>query len=95
LTVGDEGIRFVTEALLPLDAAAVSDACRRWSASPVAGGTLSRGQAHQVWTLRGRLPEAARVRYDGLPLPVQAQIAELYHEVWVGGSAAGRDDLRA
>ena len=90
-----EGIRFVAESLLPQEADAIADACRRWSASPVGGDTLSRDQAHQVWALRVRLPEEARSRYDQLPLPVQAQLAELYDQVWSGESPQMREELRA
>jgi hypothetical protein len=90
-----EGIRFVVESLLPREADAVADACRRWSASPVGGDALSRDQAHQVWALRVQLPEEARNRYDQMPLPVQAQLAELYDQVWSGASPQMRDDRRA
>jgi hypothetical protein len=88
----DEGIRFIVEALLPLDAAALAETCRRWSATPVAGDALDRLQARQVWALRTRLPDEARPRFDALPLPVQAQVAELAAEVW---TPAGEGQRRA
>ena len=87
-----EGVRFVAEHILVGDAGEVADACRRWSATPIAADELTRQQALQVWTLRVSLPEAARSRLDALPLAAQAQIAELYDQIW---SSSPRHDRRA
>jgi hypothetical protein len=83
----DEGVRYVVERLLPLDDAEIADACRRWSAGPMDGDVMSRTQARQVWSLRLALPEGSRSRLDALPLGVQAQLAEIYTEVWSGGAS--------
>lgn len=80
--INGEGIRFVTTVLLPLDDEALADACTRWSASPLTGGVLDRGQARQVWAMRSALPAESRSRFDRAPLAVRAQLAELYFEVW-------------
>jgi hypothetical protein len=77
-----EGVRYVVERLFPLEDAEIVEACRRWSATPMDGDAVSRTQARQVWALRLALPEEARSRFDALPLRVQAQLAELYTEVW-------------
>lgn len=77
----NEGIHFV-ESLLPLADVEIAETCRRWSAAPVASDTLNRGQAKQVWALRLGVPATARPRFDALPLGVQAQLAEIYAEVW-------------
>ena len=86
----DEGIRFVVERLLPLDDVEITEACRQWSATPIAGDTLDRDQARQVWALRLALPEAVRPRFDALPVVAQVQLAELYAEVWSAGTADAR-----
>src|SRR5215207_9371502 len=69
----DEGIRFVVERLLTLADDEIGEACRRWSATPMNGDAMSRLQARQVWALRLAMPEAARSRFDALPIAVQAQ----------------------
>ena len=78
----DEGLRFITEQMLPLDDSDVADACRRWSATPIEDDALTREQARQTWELRVQLAEPAKDRFDRLPLVVQAQLAELYRNVW-------------
>ena len=48
---GDEGVRFVVERLLPLDDVEITEACRRWSATPIDSDAMTRVQARQVWAL--------------------------------------------
>jgi hypothetical protein len=91
----NEGIRFVLERLLSLDDGEIAEACRRWSATPIAGDALNRLQARQVWALRLTMPERARPRFDALPMDVQAQLAEIYAEVWSAGLADMRSERRA
>jgi len=92
---GDEGVRYVVERLLPLDDAEIMEACRRWSAPPMDGDAMNRVQARQVWALRLALPEEARTRFDALPIGAQAQLAEIYAEVWSAGSSVARDERGA
>jgi uncharacterized membrane protein len=89
---GDEGVRYMVERLLPLEDVEIAEACRRWSATPIDGDAMNRVQARQVWTLRLALPVGARSRLDALPIGVQAQLAEIYAEVWSTGmsDAQGR-----
>ena len=75
----------MVERLLPLDDAAIAEACRRWSATPMDGDAMNRIEARQVWALRLALPEETRSRFDRLPIGVQVQLAEIYIEVWAGG----------
>jgi hypothetical protein len=93
--VTNEGIRFVVERLLSLDDGEIAQACRRWSATPIDGDAMNRLQARQVWALRLAMPEAARTRFDALPIDVQAQLAEIYTEVWSAGTADVRRERRA
>ena len=79
---GNEGVRYVVERLLPLDDAEIAEACRRWSAIPMNGDAMNRVQARHVWDLRLALLEDARSRFDALPIGVQAQLGEMYAEVW-------------
>jgi hypothetical protein len=92
---GDEGVRYVVERLLPLDDAGIAEACRRWSATPMDGDAMNRVQARQVWALRLALPERARPRFDALPIGVQAQLAEIYAEVWSAETSVSRDERGA
>jgi hypothetical protein len=92
---GAEGVRYVVERLLPLDEAEIAEACRRWSATPMDGDAMNRIQARQVWDLRLALPEAPRSRFDALPVGVQAQLAEIYAEVWSAGPSVARDERGA
>ena len=94
-TPEDEGIRFVIASLLPLDDAGIAEACRRWSATPFDSDAISRIQAQQVWALRLKLPEVPRTRFDALPLGVQAQLAELYAEIWSGAAPEARGERGA
>jgi hypothetical protein len=91
----DEGVRYVVERLLPLDDAEIAQACRRWSATPIDGDAMDRIQARQVWALRLALPQGARARFDGLPIGVQTQLAEIYAEVWSGGTSEARGERGA
>ena len=92
---GDEGVRYVVERSLPLDEAEIAQACRRWSATPMDGDAMNRIQARQVWSLRLALPAGARPRFDALPIGVQAQLAELYAEVWSGETPDARGERGA
>jgi hypothetical protein len=92
---GDEGVRYVVEHLLPLDDVEIAEACRRWSATPMDGDPMNRVQARQVWALRLELPDEARSRFDALPIGVQAQLAEIYAEVWSARISAARAERGA
>jgi hypothetical protein len=92
---GDEGVRYVVEHLLPLDDVEIAEACRRWSATPMDGDSMNRVQARQVWALRLELPDEARSRFDALPIGVQAQLAEIYAEVWSARISAARGERGA
>ena len=76
----------MVERLLPLDDGEIAEACRRWSATPIDGDAMNRLQARQVWALRLAMPDGARPRFDALPIGVQAQLAEIYAEVWSAGT---------
>ena len=91
----DEGIRYIVARLLPLDDVEVAEACRRWSATPIDGDAMNRLQARQVWALRLAIPERERIRFDALPTGVQAQLAEIYSEVWSARTGDGRSERRA
>jgi hypothetical protein len=95
ITDGDEGVRYVVERLLSLDDVEIAEACRRWSATPMDGDAMNRVQARQVWALRLVLPEGARCRFDVLPIGVQAELAEIYAEVWSAGTSATRSERGA
>ena len=91
----DEGLRFIAERLLLMDDEEIAEACRRWSASRIEGDVLSREQARQTWALRVLLAEPTRARFDGVPLVVQAQLADLYTHVWSETGALGRAESGA
>lgn len=91
----DEGVRFIIERLLPMSDEEIAEACRRWSATPIEGDVLSREQARRTWGLRLLLAEPTREQFDGLPLVVQAQLAELYGQVWAGDRPLGRAETEA
>lgn len=95
MDIGGEGIRFIIEKLLPLDDEDVEAACLRWSATAIQGDDLTRAQATQVWSLRHALPEHAKARLECMPLPVQAQLAELYADVWSRPTPATKDVRQA
>jgi hypothetical protein len=92
---GTEGIRFIVETLLPLDDSRIGEICRRWSATEVESDAFSRAQAKQVWALRLGLPESARPRFDALRFTIQAQLAEIYAEVWSSMPEADRSERGA
>jgi hypothetical protein len=91
----DSGIEYIVEQLLPLDDEALATACRTWSASPFVGEAFEREQARLVWALRRALPAAARSRFDGLPPAIQAQLAELRHEVFTSDRVVSRSERHA
>ena len=91
----DEGARFIVECLLPLEDAQIAEICRRWSATPVGSDVFSRVQAKQVWALRIRLPSSSRFRFDALPFGTQAQLAEMYADVWSATSTEDRGERGA
>jgi hypothetical protein len=91
---GGAGVRYVVEYMLPLEQDALAAACRRWSATAVEGDALTRAQARQVWALRLALPGESRDRFDELPFTMQAQLAELYAEIWSPDAAAQGQDER-
>ena len=94
-TEANEGVRFVAERILSLNDGEVAETCRRWSATPIDGDAMSRLQARQVWALRLAIPEPAWARFDALPIGVQAQLAEIYAEVWSAGVPDVRSERRA
>jgi hypothetical protein len=77
----DAGIAFVEGKLEGLDPDALSEVCRIWSVPRPDIDAFSREQARRAWTLRQRLSPDGQERFDALPVPVQAQLTELYHEV--------------
>jgi len=92
---GDAGIEFIIGNLLPLGELEIRVACLRWSATSIEGDALTRAQATQVWALRHVLPENAKARFDCLPLTVQAQLAELYFDVWSSRTWTSKEVLQA
>ncbi|MDP9366843.1 MAG: hypothetical protein M3Q03_00970 [Chloroflexota bacterium] len=82
----DPGIAFLEERFLPLDDLAASEACRVWSVDRPAVDRFDRAEARRVWVLRQRLSSAGQAAFDGHPVPVQLQLAELYHEVLAPGA---------
>jgi len=83
----DPGIAFLEERFLPLDDLAASEACRVWSVDRPAVDRFNRAEARRVWTLRQRLSPASQAAFDAHAVPVQLQLAELYHEVLAPGAA--------
>jgi hypothetical protein len=78
----DEGLAFVGQRLQDLDAADLAAFCRQWSATPRDSADLGRADAQRLWQLRVLLPAEQQAALDRLPLTTQAQLAELYHDVW-------------
>jgi hypothetical protein len=91
----DQGIEFIVTRILPLSVEEIVAICRQWSATAPASVDLSREQARQVWTLRLALPDEVRGHLDDLPLSVQAQIAELYFDVWSNSAVESASRRRA
>ena len=85
---GNEGeaVRYIVTRILSLPDNEVATTCKRWSATVIEGDGLTRSQARRAWTLRLALPQESRTRFDELPLTVQAQLGELYAEVWTQSS---------
>jgi hypothetical protein len=80
--VHDDGLVLVGQRLQELDAASLAAYCLQWSATPRESTVLGRADAQRLWQLRVRLPADQQIALDQLPLITQAQLAELYHEVW-------------
>jgi hypothetical protein len=78
----DDGLVMVGQRLLELDAAEMATFCRQWSAAPRESSDLDRTDAQRLWQMRVLLPPDQQVALDRLPLTTQAQLAELFHEVW-------------
>jgi hypothetical protein len=78
----DDGLAFLGQRLQEMDAAALATFCRQWSATPRESVELDRGDAERVWQLRLLLPPEQQAALDRLPLVTQAQLAELYFDVW-------------
>jgi hypothetical protein len=91
--IDDPAIAFLVSILLVGSAAEVGERCRFWSVEPELISRFSREQARRVWSVRLRLPVAARTALDQLPAATQVQVADLYLEVLVPGTeAAGAPD---
>ncbi len=88
---GADAISYIVDVLLPLDEGELEQRVREWGATVDLRPPLSRLQATRVWTLRCELPVQERTHFDQLPLHLQAQIAELYTEVWVESSLGSSD----
>lgn len=86
----DEGIEVIEGWLRDLDAAAISERCRQWSAPPDDADAHTRTQARAVWALRRRLDPAAKVMLDDAPSAVQRQLAEVYAGVFAAPAAGER-----
>lgn len=84
----DEGLVFVAQHLQDLDAADLAAFCQQWSATPRDSADLDRADAQRLWHLRTLLTAEQQAALDRLPLTTQAQLAELYHEVWTGARPA-------
>ena len=80
----DDGLAFVEQRLQDLDADGLALFCRQWSATPRESAVLSRSDAQRLWQLRVLLPAERQAALDCLPITTQAQLAELYHDVWSG-----------
>lgn len=76
------GLVFLGERLLRLDAGELATFCEQWSATPHTSASLSRAEAQRVWRLRAHLSPEQQGALDALPLATQAQLAELYEDVW-------------
>ncbi len=78
----DEGLAFVGHRLQELDAYDLAAFCQQWSATPRDSADLGRADAQRLWQLRILLPAEQQAALDRLPLTTQAQLAELYDDVW-------------
>ena len=91
----DPGIAFLEERFLPLDDLAASEACRVWSVDRPTVDRFDRVEARRVWNLRQRLSPVGQAAFDSHAVPVQLQLAELYHEVLAPSAAEPRGGARA
>lgn len=82
LRAHDEGLVFVGQQLQELDAAGLAAFCKKWSATPRDSVDLDRADAQRLWQLRVLLTSEQQQVLDQLPLTTQAQLAELYDDVW-------------
>lgn len=82
IQVHDEGLVFVGQRLEEFDAAELAIFCRQWSAAARDAAELERADAQRLWQMRVLLPPEQQAALDRLPLTTQAQLAELYHDVW-------------
>lgn len=78
----DDGLVLVGQRLLELDAAEMAAFCRQWSAAPRESSDLDRADAQRLWHMRVLLSPEQQAALDKLPLTTQAQLAELFQEVW-------------
>ncbi|HKG24535.1 MAG TPA: hypothetical protein VKB09_02755 [Thermomicrobiales bacterium] len=80
---GDPVIAFLESQFLPLDDAALAEACRVWSAPRHDVDAFTRGEAHRIWALRLRLSPEGQSAFDAHTNPAKLQLAELYHDVLI------------
>ena len=71
-------------------AAELATFCRQWSATARDTADLDRIDAQRLWQMRILLPPEQQLALDRLPLTTQAQLAELYHDVWSAALPARR-----
>ncbi len=95
ITSRNEGAAFVSDMLLPLGEAELARTCIAWGATPLGDEPLSRELASRVWALRLVLGGDDRTRFDRLPMSMQAQLGELYAEVWSNVPTEARSELHA
>lgn len=89
----DPALACVEEHFLPLDDAALADACRVWSAEPRAVDAFTREEARRVWALRLLLSPEGQARFDAHSAATRLQLTELYHEVFAPGAEHQRQSM--
>jgi hypothetical protein len=82
----DPAISFVVSEFLPLDDAALCEACRVWSVPRDEADAFAREEAQRVWALRVQLPPDTQTTFDRHTVPARRQLAELYFEVLLAGT---------
>ena len=82
----DPAISFIVSEFLPLDDAALNEACRVWSVPRDEADAFTREEAQRVWALRIQLPLEAQSTFDRHTVPARRQLAELYFEVLLAGT---------
>ena len=92
---GDPAIAFLEQRFLPLDDAALAEACRIWSVESRPSDRFDRDEARRVWALRLRLSPTGQAALDAHGVAVQLQLAELYHEVLAPGVAVWSEERLA